>query len=251
MEQVELPSNFRCLSRSELVSWSLRINPQWVTGSHWSRAKLLDRLCAWQSNGRLRAWLRECQAIASKPSKSEPSKSKQSKSESSKSKPSTSKPSKSKPSKAKSPAAQAIVSEKKQMLGELMQKTSRELVAEVKALSGGPVGNRSKAETAAQLLQLQRGRQMLSHALDAGAASSGVRIGDAPSVNAGPGKALRKPSLKTKPSARSRPSLKTKPSARSRPSRKSRPSRLKKKKPSLKTKPSQGEIVCKEKASFD
>ena len=241
MEQVELPSNFRCLSRSELVSWSLRINPQWVTGSHWSRAKLLDRLCAWQSNGRLRAWLRECQAIASKPSKSEPSKSK----------PSKSKPSKSKPSKAKSPAAQAIVSEKKQMLGELMQKTSRELVAEVKALSGGPVGNRSKAETAAQLLQLQRGRQMLSHALDAGAASSGVRIGDAPSVNAGPGKALRKPSLKTKPSARSRPSLKTKPSARSRPSRKSRPSRLKKKKPSLKTKPSQVEIVCKEKASFD
>ena len=214
MEQVELPSNLTELSRSELVSWSLRINPQWVTGSHWSRAKLLDRLCAWQSNGRLRAWLRECQAIASKPSKSEPSKSK----------PSKSKPSKSKPSKAKSPAAQAIVSEKKQMLGELMQKTSRELVAEVKALSGGPVGNRSKAETAAQLLQLQRGRQMLSHALDAGAASSGVRIGDAPSVNAGPGKALRKPSLKTKPSARSRPS------------RKSRPSRLKKKK-SLKTKP--------------
>ena len=229
MEQVELPSNFRCLSRSELVSWSLRINPQWVTGSHWSRAKLLDRLCAWQSNGRLRAWLRECQAIASKPSKSEPSKSK----------PSKSKPSKSKPSKAKSPAAQAIVSEKKQMLGELMQKTSRELAAEVKALSGGPVGNRSKAETAAQLLQLQRGRQMLSQALDAGAASSGVRIGDAPSVNAGPGKALRKPSSMTKPSARSRPS------------RKSRPSRLKKKKPSLKTKPSQGEIVCKEKASFD
>ena len=153
--------------------------------------------------------------IASKPSKSEPSKSK----------PWKSKPSKSKPSKAKPPAAQAIVSEKKQMLGELMQKTSRELVAEVKALSGGPVSNRSKAETAAQLLQLQRGRQMLSHALDAGAASSGVRIGDAPSVNAGPGKALRKPSLKTKPSARSRPS------------RKSRPSRLKKKKP-LKTKPS-------------
>ena len=187
MEQVRLPSNLIELSRDELVSWSLRINPAWGTNRYrWPRQKLIDRLCAW----RLRA-------------------------------------------------AQAFVSEQKQILGELMKKTSRELVAEVKALSGRPVSNRSKAETAAQLLQLQRGRQMLSHALDAGAASSGVRIGDAPSVNAGPGKALRKPSLMTKPSARSRPS------------RKSRPSRLKKKKPSLKTKPSQGEIVCKEKASFD
>ena len=191
MEQVELPSNLIELSRDELVSWSLRINPAWgINRGNWSRQKLIDRLRAWQSHGRLRA-------------------------------------------------AQAFVSEQKQILGELMKKTSRELVAEVKALSGGPVSNRSKAETAAQLLQLQRGRQMLSHALDAGAASSGVRIGDAPSVNAGPGKALRKPSLKTKPSARSRPS------------RKSRPSRLKKKKPLLKTKPSQDELVCKEKASFD
>ena len=185
MEQVRLPSNLIELSRDELVSWSLRINPAWGT-NRYSRQRLIDRLCAW----RLRT-------------------------------------------------AQAFVSEQKQIQGELMKKTSRELVAEVKALSGRPVSNRSKAETAAQLLQLQRGRQMLSHALDAGAASSGVRIGDAPSVNAGPGKALRKPSSMTKPSARSRPS------------RKSRPSRLKKKKPSLKTKPSQGEIVCKEKASFD
>ena len=93
MEQVRLPSNLIELSRDELVSWSLRINPAWGTNRyHWPRQKLIDRLCAW----RLRT-------------------------------------------------AQAFVSEQKQILGELMKKSSRELVAEVKALSGRPVSNRSKA----------------------------------------------------------------------------------------------------------
>ena len=59
--------------------------------------------------------------------------------------------------------------------------------------------------------------------LNAGAASSGLRIDDQPPVDAGPGKTLRKPSVTSRPGLITKPFRKTKPSTSSKPSLKTKP----------------------------
>ena len=57
MEETALPENVEALSRSELVALSLRINPKWDVGrGKWTKAKLLERLRAWQADS-TKLWL--------------------------------------------------------------------------------------------------------------------------------------------------------------------------------------------------